>query len=120
MPEILPVLDKNKALQIVAGNESLANELLGMLIKELPEYKYSIQHELDKGNKDELRKVIHKLHGGLRYVGAPALLDITSDTDQYLFDLSDEELKENITQIYSEIDRVINKKNYVKNKIDEY
>jgi HPt (histidine-containing phosphotransfer) domain-containing protein len=112
MPEKLPVLDKNKALQIVAGKESLADELLAMLIKELPGYKDSTQRELDNGNKEELRKVIHKLHGGLRYVGAPALLDITSHTDQHLFDLSDEQLKDSIIQVHGEIGRLLEKEYY--------
>ena len=106
------VLDKNKALQIVSGNEALAEELLAMLVKELPGYKDSMQKELDNGNKEELRKIVHKLHGGLRYVGAPALLEITSHTDQHLFELSDEQLRESLIQISDEIDRVLEKQHY--------
>jgi two-component system sensor histidine kinase BarA len=106
------VLDKNKALQIVSGNEALAKELLAMLVKELPGYKDSMQKELDNGNKEELRKIVHKLHGGLRYVGAPALLEITSHTDQHLFELSDEQLRESVIQISDEIDRVLEKQHY--------
>lgn len=112
MPDNLPVLDKNQALQRVAGNESLADELLAILIKELPEYRHSMQQELDKANKEELRKVIHKMHGGLRYVGAPALLEVASYTDQHLFELSDKQLKEKISHIFDEIDRVIKKQIY--------
>ncbi len=112
MSENLPVLDKNKALKVVAGNESLADELLAMLVKELPDYKRLIQQQLDAGNKEEVRKVIHKLNGGLRYVGAPALLEITSDTDQYLFELSNQQLTANILQIFYEIDRVLETQHY--------
>lgn len=112
MSENLPVLDKKKALKVVAGNESLAHELLAMLVKELPEYKRLIQQQLDTPNLEELRKVIHKLNGGLRYVGAPALLEITSDTDQYLFELSKEQLTANILKIFNEIDRVLENHHY--------
>ena len=93
MSETLAVLDQQKAIQLVSGNKELANDLLAMLIKELPEYKQNIQKELQNQNKKELRKIIHKIHGGLRYLGAPALMDIISQTDHELFNLSDEQLK---------------------------
>ncbi|MCU7939920.1 MAG: Hpt domain-containing protein [gamma proteobacterium symbiont of Bathyaustriella thionipta] len=107
MSDNLAVLDKNKALQRVSGNEKLADDLLIMLLKELPGYIQGIKKELESGNKEELRKIIHKMHGGLSYVGAPALKDIVSRTDLELFDLSDEQLEKNITLIYKEINRVL-------------
>ncbi|MCU7801101.1 MAG: Hpt domain-containing protein [gamma proteobacterium symbiont of Lucinoma myriamae] len=112
MSDTFPVLDQKKAIQIVSGNKKLADDLLLMLIKELPEYTQSIQNEFKNENKEELRKILHKMHGGLRYVGAPALMDIVSRTDLELFELSDEQLKQNITLIYQEIDRVIQEGKY--------
>ena len=112
MTETLAVLDQQKAIQLVSGNKELANDLLAMLIKELPEYKQNIQKELQNQNKKELRQVIHKIHGGLRYLGAPALMDIISQTDHELFNLSDEQLNNNITKIYEEVDRLLVEKKY--------
>ena len=112
MTETLAVLDQQKAIQLVSGNKELANDLLAMLIKELPEYKQNIQKELQNQNKKELRKVIHKIHGGLRYLGAPALMDIISQTDHELFNLSDEQLNNNITKIYKEVDRLLIEEKY--------
>lgn len=112
MTDTLAVLDQNQAIQLVSGNKSLADDLLLMLIKELPEYAKTMQTELQNGNKEELRKIIHKMHGGLRYVGAPALLDIVSKTDNDLFDLAEEQLKNNVTLIHQEIDRVLKEGKY--------
>ncbi len=114
MSDTLSVLDQNLAIQVVSGNKKLADDLLVMLIKELPEYTQDIQKELQNNNREELRKIIHKMHGGLRYVGAPALMDIVSRTDIELFELSDEQLKQNITRIYQEIDRLIKEEKYSK------
>lgn len=112
MSENFAVLDQKKAIQLVSGNKKLADDLLLMLIKELPEYTLGIQKEFKNGNKEELRKIVHKMHGGLRYVGAPALMDIVSRTDVELFELSDEQLTQNITLIYQEIDKVIKEGKY--------
>lgn len=112
MSDTFPVLDQKKAIKLVSGNKKLADDLLLMLINELPEYTQGIQKELQNNNKEELRKIIHKMHGGLRYVGAPALMDIVSKTDLELFELSDEQLKQNITLIYQEVDRVIKEGKY--------
>jgi len=116
MSDDLAVLDQQKAIELVSGKKKLADDLLAMFIKELPGYKDSIKKQLHDGNKEELRKIIHKIHGGLRYVGAPALLAIVSHTDYELFKLSDEQLQQNINKIYHEIDRVIiaEKYNYSK------
>ncbi len=107
MSESLLVLDQQLALKAVSGNQQLADDLLAMFIKELPTYKQDIKKQLLVQNKDELRNIIHKVHGGLRYLGAPALLAIVSQTDMALFDLSTEQLDDNIQKIYDEIDQVL-------------
>ncbi|WP_198264660.1 Hpt domain-containing protein [sulfur-oxidizing endosymbiont of Gigantopelta aegis] len=107
MSQSLAILDQQKALERVSGNKKLADDLLAMLIKELPDYKLTIKAELQKQDKEELRKIIHKIHGGLRYLGAPALMDIISQTDYQLFDLSDDQLNSNIETIFMEIDRLL-------------
>ena len=112
MSDVLAVLDQKIAIERVSGNIKLANDLLAMFIKELPGYKKNIQIALDNLDKDELRNTIHKIHGGLRYLGAPALLDIISQTDNDLFDLTNEQLTNNINKIHVEIDHVLDKEKY--------
>ena len=114
MSDTLAVLDKNEALKAVSGNEKLAEDLLAMFIKELPGYKLGIEKAFKSQNLDELRNIIHKIHGGLRYLGAPALLDVIALTDQELFNLPEEELNYNINKIYQEIDRLLLEEKYDK------
>lgn len=112
MTDDLAVLDKKIALERVAGNEKLADDLLAMLVKELPNYKNSIREEFEKGNKKALRKTIHKIHGGLRYLGAPALMAIISATDNDLFEMKSKQLEISINKIFEEIDRLLEQKTY--------
>ncbi len=112
MSEILPILDHQKAIKLVSGNKKLADDLLAMLIKELPDYKLTIEIEFKNKNKQALRDIIHKIHGGLRYLGAPALMGIISQTDVELFNLSDKQLEANIEKIYYEVDRLLEEESY--------
>ena len=52
MSDNLPVLDHNKAIQQVSGNKQLADDLLRMLIKELPDYKRTLQQALEIALKE--------------------------------------------------------------------
>ena len=112
MSENLDILNQKTALKAVSGNKQLADDLLSMFIRELPNYKQAIQSHLQADNREELKQVIHKIHGGLRYLGAPALMAIVSQTDNVLFDLSDSELKDGVEKIYIEIDRVLEAGSY--------
>ncbi len=112
MSENLDILDLKTALKVVSGKQSLAEDLLAMFIKELPAYKTTIKNKLEAGDREELRQIIHKIHGGLRYLGAPALMAIISQTDAALFELSEPELKDSIDKIYFEIDRVLKMEKY--------
>ena len=106
MPENLDILNLQAALKVVSGNKQLADDLLAMFIKEIPNYIQSVQTLLQEGDKEELKAVVHKIHGGLRYLGAPALMAVVSQTDAGLFDLSDAELNEDINRMVFEMERI--------------
>jgi len=112
MSDNLTVLDHKKAIQQVSGNKQLADDLLQMLIKELPDYKHNIQQSLENGTKEELDKILHKMHGGLRYVGAPALTQVVSNTRSELLTINKTQLEQAIELICRECDRVIKQGNY--------
>ncbi len=112
MSDNLPVLDHNKAIQQVSGNKQLADDLLQMLIKELPDYKRTLQQALDNSTKEELDKILHKMHGGLRYVSAPALTQAVSTTRSELAILSMTQLQHAVELICRECERVISRKSY--------
>ena len=106
MPENLDILNLQAALKVVSGNRKLADDLLAMFIKEIPNYIKSIQTYLQAEDKNELKAVIHKVHGGLRYLGTPALMAVVSQTDAGLFDLNDAELNASINRIVFEMERI--------------
>jgi len=112
MSDNLPVLDHNKAIQQVSGNKQLADDLLRMLIKELPDYKRTLQQALENSTKGELDKILHKMHGGLRYVSAPALTQAVSTTRSELAMLSMTQLQHAVKLICQECERVISQENY--------
>ncbi len=106
MPENLDILNLQAALKVVSGNKKLANDLLAMFIKEIPNYIQSVQTLLQEGDKEALKAVVHKIHGGLRYLGAPALMAVVSQTDAHLFDLSDTELNKDVNRMVFEMERI--------------
>ncbi|MCU7836812.1 MAG: Hpt domain-containing protein [gamma proteobacterium symbiont of Taylorina sp.] len=108
--KILPVLDLTKALDVSSNNRSLADDLLAMLIKAIPEYNMEIDNQ--RGNRKELKLIIHKIYGALRYLGAPALSAIIGEINNDLFELSDEQLDDKIGNVFIEFDRLLKEEKY--------
>ncbi|SFM10897.1 two-component system, NarL family, sensor histidine kinase BarA [Halopseudomonas yangmingensis] len=70
---ILAVLDLNEGLQLAAGKQDLAQDMLDMLLKGLDE-EYRLIEALATGNQHaELLEQVHRLHGATRYCGVPQL-----------------------------------------------
>ncbi|HEY0721473.1 MAG TPA: Hpt domain-containing protein [Gammaproteobacteria bacterium] len=69
----IPVFDKELALQRAGGNQELAEELLGMLLRELPATRQRIDAAFTSGDTTMLLEAIHKLNGAATYCGVPAL-----------------------------------------------
>ena len=111
MSKALDILDLEKALEIVAGNRGLADELLAMLIKAIPEYRENIKEQVQV-SREALKLIIHKIHGGLRYIGAPALEEIIYKTNNNLFELSEDGLQQQIELIFMEFDRLLKEEKY--------
>lgn len=114
MSKDLAVLDYQNALELVSGNHNLADELLAMLIKLLPDYQRKIEKLQKNNDRPALKIIIHKIHGGLGYLGTPALLEIISETDQNFFEFNDEELNNKIKQIMIEFSRILKQGKYSK------
>jgi len=69
----LPIIDWQLTYQLVNGNIELSKELMAMLIDELPTTKAHMQSAFYVNDMTTLRNITHKLHGGLKYCGAPRL-----------------------------------------------
>ena len=64
---------KAEAIELAAGNISLANELTTMLLDELSSYRTALKKSLSSNNIVELKQLVHKLHGASRCCGTPLL-----------------------------------------------
>jgi len=71
-----PILDREAALRAAGGREDFADELLGMLVKDLVEQQERIARALAEGNLTGLAEAAHGLAGGAAYCGARALREV--------------------------------------------
>lgn len=67
------VLDKQQALEKAGGQASLARELFGMLLKELPALQQLMIDAYDAKSDKDFWDHVHKIHGSTAYCGVPAL-----------------------------------------------
>lgn len=72
----LPVIDWNQSLKLVGHQQAIAEELLGLLVKNLPNDMSAIQHAYSTHDLLDLQKKVHKLHGAISYCGVPRLKKI--------------------------------------------
>jgi len=101
------ILDFQCALKAVNGNKQLANDLLATLLKQLDDYKNSIQSSLTRFEKQQLQDTIHKINGAMRYVGAPTLAEKVAELDGEILSMADRQLSDKITEVLAEIDKII-------------
>ncbi|MBE8595694.1 ATP-binding protein [Xenorhabdus sp. BG5] len=80
-------IDWGMALQKTAGKESLAREMLEMLVKSLPDMKGMIEQALtadDKVIRKHFQHHVHQLHGSCCYNGVPKLKAICELVEKQL------------------------------------
>ena len=67
------ILDRNHAIEQAGGNEALAKELFGMLLKEAPQLLQKIEHAVNSRDHKAMWEYAHKLYGSTAYCGVPQL-----------------------------------------------
>ena len=67
------VYDRDEALNQVGGNTSIANELLSMMLAELPEQSLELDAATMAGDKEKLARIAHHINGSASCCGTPAL-----------------------------------------------
>jgi len=108
--DILPALDLEKALDAASNKRFLADDLLEMFIKAIPDYRQDIKN--NHNNKNELKLIIHKIYGALQYLGTPELADIIAKMNEDLFNLTEEELGHEIEHIFTAFDKILKEGSY--------
>ncbi|WP_426417301.1 ATP-binding protein [Aestuariirhabdus sp. LZHN29] len=67
------LIDLQEGIRLAAGKEDLAEEMLQMLLDNLPQDRQQIEQQYSQGQLPELLETVHKLHGATRYCGVPLL-----------------------------------------------
>lgn len=78
------IIDRELALQQAGGSSELADELFGMLLKELPQFGEAIRTAFDDREWEALQHHVHKLNGATNYCGVPALQEAADRLDSRL------------------------------------
>lgn len=69
----MSIFDKSLALQQAGNDASLAKELFGMLVKDLPNLKQQMNDACKHNDEQAFWDHTHKIHGGTAYCGVPDL-----------------------------------------------
>jgi len=101
------IFDKELSIQLAGGNEQLANELFPMLMSELPSHRENLLIAKQENDMRELKKHIHKLHGGTKYCGVPTLLKYSAEFEN-IIDLNElDKLDKGLENVISSIDELL-------------
>mgnify|MGYP001812257747 CR=1 FL=1 len=65
--------DRALALHQVGGNPAIADELIGMMMAELPSQKAAMSAAVTAADHQALRQLAHRIHGSASCCGTPAI-----------------------------------------------
>lgn len=100
-------IDWNLCVELANGKRDLAQELLEMLIKDLPSVKASITSLFTTNNLEELENRVHKLKGAACYVGVPNVKQIATDLETALKQNDASKIPLLTNQLENAIDQVL-------------
>lgn len=83
-PYVSPFIDWQLAVSQSNGREPLAKDLIGMVLRDLPEAKGIIQTSWQQGEVRQFQAAVHKLHGGCCYAGMQQLQRLTASIETEL------------------------------------
>jgi len=102
-------LDWPLALQRANNNESLARELLGMLLNELPEQVLILKQAAQSNDIEALKSITHKIHGACCYCGVPQLHSCVSKLETALKS-EQNQWQDYLQRVFNACDRLLNDK----------
>lgn len=80
----LPAFDPALALLRANGSQALVDELQGLLKRDLLLQRERLIKAAETGDKVSLHEIVHKIYGGSRYCGNPALEEATFTLEKAL------------------------------------
>lgn len=102
----LAVLDQHEGRSLSNGKESLANELLQLLLDSLPGDRAFIQQARSRNDRNALLERIHRMHGAAQYCGVPQLRAICK-TCETLIKSNSEQIEPALDELDSAIERLL-------------
>lgn len=103
----MAVYDREASIRLAGGNEQVADDLLAMLLAELPRQQRGLQEAFREGNMEELGRIAHKLHGSACYCGVPALRAAAARLDASATTADRETIAAALEQLDREITRLL-------------
>lgn len=94
----LPIIDYEEGYRLANGRESLAHELLAMLLDSLPNDRIYLQNARSQDDRAALLERIHRIHGATQYCGVPQLRSICKTCETLI--------KNEVTQISLALDEL--------------
>jgi two-component system sensor histidine kinase BarA len=105
--ETTSLSSKSASSKGASKDNKLAGEIMGLLIKELPAFKQSIQTSHQQGNYDSLYQHVHKLHGALSYCDLPKIKPMIQKIERDLKLNRRETLALDLNALFQELDELI-------------
>jgi len=103
----LPAYDRSLALHKVGGNPGIADELLDLLVADLPQLAGSLRSACRELESEALREVAHRIHGAACCCGTPALKRAAMKLEQVATAGNRRLLKKAHDSLQYEIDRLL-------------
>lgn len=104
---MLKVIDNSLALDLTGGSQELADELLTMLVRDLPQLRSGLIDAYRAQRIAELRALAHKLNGATRYCGVPALSAAANELETLLKQGVVSGLEGPVDDVTAQIDRLL-------------
>ena len=101
------ILDKAQALEQAGGNAELAQELFGMLLKELPGLMDKLVRACQDNNNADMWDSAHKIYGSTAYCGVPALQEAARQMENTIKQANQAQLTPSLEALGKEIERLL-------------
>ncbi|MGD8932887.1 MAG: ATP-binding protein, partial [Chromatiales bacterium] len=102
-----PIRDPYKLLMATGGDRELAGQLFGEFCDELPKDISTIRQLFACSRWDELREIVHRLHGSTSICGVPALNAVIKELEEKCKSRNTQETDQLLSRLESEADTLL-------------
>ncbi len=103
----IPAINWEISLKQVGGRESLAEELITLFVKELPQSQIAINQSYQDKHFQKLSDQLHKLDGGSSYAGVTRLKSAIGELSKAIKNNHQPDFDELMAKLNHEIDDVL-------------